>query len=44
MKRAERKIVKIPRVDRVLVLGVDGLDPGILERLMDLGSDYLFHQ
>ncbi len=30
--------MKIPRVDRVIVLGIDGLDPNILEKLMDAGD------
>ncbi|MFC1968117.1 alkaline phosphatase family protein [Chloroflexota bacterium] len=30
--------MKTPRVDKVIVIGFDGLDPNILERLMDLGD------
>ena len=30
--------MKTPRVDKVIVLGIDGLDPNILERLMDAGD------
>lgn len=31
-------MVKTSRVDRAIILGVDGLDPNILERLMDAGD------
>ena len=37
-KRAGRTLVKTPRVDKVIVLGIDGLDPNLLERLMDAGD------
>lgn len=30
--------MKTPRVDKVIALGIDGLDPNILERLMDAGD------
>jgi len=30
--------LKTPRINRVIVLGIDGLDPGILETLMDAGN------
>ncbi len=30
--------MKTPRIDRVILLGIDGLDPNILEKLMDSGD------
>ena len=30
--------MKMPRTDRVILLGIDGLDPTILEKLMDAGE------
>jgi predicted AlkP superfamily phosphohydrolase/phosphomutase len=37
-RRARRTLVKTSMVDRVIVLGMDGLDPNILETLMDAGD------
>ena len=38
MTMIAERTVKPLRIDRVIVLGVDGLDPGILETLMNAGD------